>query len=134
MVTKLFRNFLWGIVLFILNIFLIYQNYVKGFSFSVDFFIESNQIIMLIIGVLYANECRKLNFKTITGIFSNSVIFSILLTILFALYESPVTITFTALIVLYTFICIFISYYIYYWLFCPDKHKKKYKQKKKKNN
>lgn len=125
------KNFIWGVLLFVLNIFILYQNYTKNFTFPTTFFIESNQMMSFIIGIVYAQQCRKLDFRQILGIASNSFVFAILTTILFWIYGAPVKFQFTVLLFIGIFICMFISYWLYYWLFCPTKYKTKYKNKYK---
>ena len=124
------KNFLWGVLLFILNIFILYQNYTKNFSFPTVFFIEANQMMTFLIGIIYAQQYRKFDLKHVLGIASNALVFSILTTIIFAIYEAPVTFYFTMLLFGGVFICMFISYWMYYWLFCPAKYKKKFSKKK----
>lgn len=124
------KNFLWGLILFILNIFLLYQNYTKNFTIPTVFFIESNQMMAFIVGVIYAQQCRKLDIPHILGVACNSAVFSILTTLLFAVYGAPVTFSFTLLLFGGIFSCIFISYVMFYWLFCPSKYKNKRKRKK----
>ena len=124
------KNFLWGVLLFVLNIFLLYQNYTKNFSIPTVFFIEANQMMAFLIGIVYAQQCRKFNIQHILGLVLNSAIFAILTTILFAIYEAPVTVSFTLLLFGGIFLCMFISYAMFYWLFCPAKYKHKRKRKK----
>ena len=128
------KNFIWGVLLFVLNIFILYQNYTKNFTFPTDFFIESNQMMAFIIGIVYAQQCRKFDLPHILGIACNSLVFSVLITIIFAIYEAPVRFSFTILLFIGIFVCMFVSYWLYYWLFCPAKYKKKYKQKQPKKS
>lgn len=120
------KNFLWGIILFFLNVFVLYLNYSKDFSLPLAFFIEFNQIIAFVVGVMYSQQCRKFDLKHILGVISNSLIYSILMSILFGIYGASVKFTFTLLLFIAIFLCMFISYSLYYWLFCPDKYKKRY--------
>lgn len=124
------KNFLWGVLLFVLNIFILYQNYTKNFTFPTIFFIEANQMMAFLIGIVYAQQCRKFDLEHILGVACNSLVFSVLTTIAFAIYGAPVTFNFTMLLFGGIFLCMFISYWLYYWLFCPAKYKKKYKRKK----
>lgn len=124
------KNFLWGVLLFLLNIFILYQNYTKNFTFPTVFFIEANQMMAFLIGIVYAQQCRKFDIKHILGIASNSLVFAVLTTIVFAIYGAPVTFSFTLLLFGGIFVCMFVSYWLFYFLFCPDKYKKKYKRKK----
>lgn len=124
------KNFLWGIILFILNIFLLYQNYSKNFTIPTVFFIESNQMMAFVIGIMYAQQCRKFDIPSVLGIVCNSAIFSILTTMLFWVYGADVKFSFTLLLFGGIFSCIFISYIMFYWLFCPSKYKNKRKRKK----
>lgn len=125
------KNFLWGVILFVLNIFLLYQNYNKNFTLPIDFFIEVNQVIALVAGVIYSSQTRRFNIKHILGVASNALVFSVLISILFMVFEAPVNITFTLLLFAAIFICMFVSYALHYWLFCPDKYKRKYAVKRK---
>ena len=124
------KNFLWGILIFVLNIFLIYQNYTKNFTFSMSFFVEVNQMMAFLAGLIYSQQCRKFDLTHVLGIVSNSAIFSFLITIVFAIYGAKTSFQFTILLFVGTFICMFISYGLFYWLFCPEKYKNKYKRKK----
>ena len=124
------KNFLWGVLLFILNIFILYQNYTKNFTLDAVFFIESNQMMAFLIGIIYAQQCRKFDMKHILGVVTNALVFAILTTIIFAIYGATVTFNFTILLFIGIFVCMFISYWLFYWLFCPDKYKRKYKKYK----
>lgn len=128
------KNFIWGVLLFVLNIFILYQNYTKNFTFPTVFFIESNQMMAFIIGIVYSQQCRKFDLRHILGVASNSLVFSVLTTIIFAIYGAPVNLKFTMLLFIGIFICMFISYWLYYWLFCPTKYKNKYKRKQYQKN
>lgn len=119
------RNFIWGILMFVLNMFIVYQNYTKNFTIPNNFFIEANEMITFIIGVLYANQYRKFDFKHIWGIIVNSLVFSVLITITFGIYGSPVTILFSSLVFVFAFIGSFVGYGLFYFFFCPKRHKKK---------
>lgn len=124
------KNFLWGVLLFVLNIFLLYQNYTKNFTIPTVFFIEANQMMAFLIGLVYAQQCRKFDIPHILGVALNSAVFAILTTLLFAIYEAPVTFNFTLLLFGGIFLCMFVSYAMFYWLFCPAKYKNKRKRKK----
>lgn len=123
------KNFIWGALLFVLNTFMLYQNYNKNFTFPMTFFIESNQMMAFIIGIVYSQQCRKFDLKHILGVASNALVFAVLTTIIFAIYGAPVNSRFTLLLFIGIFICMFVSYWLYYWLFCPTKYKKKQKRK-----
>lgn len=125
------KNFLWGILVFVVNLFVLYQNYAKGFSMPASYFIEVNQMITFIVGLIYSYQSRKFNLKSIMGVVYNSAIFAVLLSLLFAVYGAPVRFSFTLLVFIAVFVCMFVSYTLYYWLFCPDKYKKRYNRKRK---
>lgn len=123
------KNFLWSILLIVLNILILFLNYSKDFTLPLSFFIEMNQMIAFLIGMLYANQYRKFGFKYILGIASNSLIYSIFMTVLFSVFGAPVTMVFTLLCFCFIFISIFLGYSLFYICFCP----KSYKKRKKKN-
>lgn len=128
------KNFFWGVLLFILNIFILYQNYTKNFTLDTIFFIESNQMMAFLMGIIYSQQCRRFGLKPILGIATNSLVFSVLTTILFAIYGAEVKFSFTVLLFLGIFICMFVSYGMFHWLFCPKKYKRRYRKHKYKSN
>lgn len=123
------KNFLWSILLIVLNILILFLNYSKDFTLPLSFFTEMNQMIAFLIGMLYANQYRKFGLKYILGIASNSLIYSIFMTILFGVFGAPVTILFSFLCFCFIFVSIFLGYSLFYVCFCP----KSYKKRKKKN-
>lgn len=124
------KNFLWSILLIVLNILILFLNYSKDFTLPLSFFTEMNQMIAFLIGMLYANQYRKFGLKYILGIASNSLIYSIFMTVLFSVFGAPVTILFTFLCFCFIFVSIFLGYSLFYICFCP----KTYKKKKRKND
>lgn len=131
------KNFLWSIVLIVLNIFILFLNYSKDFTLPLSFFIEINQMIAFLIGMLYANQYRRFNLKYILGIVSNSLIFTTFITLIFGIYEAPISFSFSVLMFVFVFLAIFLGYSLFYVCFCPKRRKKKKKKVKKvkrKNN
>lgn len=119
------KNFLWSILLIVLNIFILFLNYSKDFTLPLSFFIEINQMIAFLIGMLYANQYRKFNLKYILGIVSNSLIFTIFITLIFGIYGAPISFSFSVLMFAFVFLAIFLGYSLFYVCFCPKRQKKK---------
>ena len=126
------KNFIWSILLIVLNIFILFLNYSKDFTLPLNFFIEINQLIAFIVGMLYANQYRRMNIKHIFGIVSNSLIFTIFITVLFGIFGAPVNIKFSLLMFIFVFFAIFAGYALFYVCFCPKRYKNRIKKNKKK--
>lgn len=119
------KNFLWGILLFVVNFFILFQNYSKNFVLDADFFMQINQMCCFILGMLFANQYRKFNLKHISAICLNCLLFSLGISFVFGAYTENINYMFSFGIFVFEFSFFFLGYSIFYMLFCPKKRKRK---------
>lgn len=118
------RRISWGIFLFLINLFFIFENYRKNFMFDPSVFIQLNEFIIFTFGIFYGSRYKK--FQPVS-ILWNCVSFSVLIQFLFFAYGCKPDGVMLLKIILFTYICMIIGHGLYIWLFVPTN---RYKNKK----